>query len=229
MVTKVLLVSLALFALGTCQVAVNLCTQYGWPNGNYPDPYDCRKYISCNGAVATVMSCALGTVFNPNTRNCDAYGNVPICQYALPSPIVVTNICNQYGWGNGNFYHPYNCAEYIGCANGLTTVNACGAGQYYDQALGRCALAGTGYCRQYVFTPPPAPVVYPDGFDTYCSANNLATGIHPDPYSCFSYVECTFGRTTHMPCPAGLSFDRSLLVCDGNRYQNCGGNVLVGK
>jgi len=61
-------------------------------------------------------------------------------------------------------------------------------------------------------------------YSNFCGTHGLNNGIHPDPYSCLSYIQCTFGVTHHMPCPAGLSFDRNLLVCDDNRYNNCNYN-----
>jgi len=201
----------------------NLCAQYGWPNGNYPHPYDCHQYIA----------------FNPNTRNCDNYGNGiwgSLCNYNNPVPVnggyqypvYANNVCGQYGWGNGNFYHPYDCTKYVQCSNGVTTVMSCPQGLYYNPAIKTCSANAVGNCQQYVFVPPPSQVVYPNnGVDNFCGASGLANGIHPDPYTCYGYIECTFGVTNHMPCPTGLAFNPSILVCDDLRNVNCQGNYLV--
>jgi len=207
----------------------NLCASYGWPGGNYPDPYDCRKYLTCANGVTVENLCPAGLAFNPNTRACDSYANVQLCNYNAPIngiyPYVVNNICGQFGWGNGNWYHPYDCTKYIQCVNGVTSVMACPAGLTYSSALKTCSAGGVSPCRQYVFQPPVVPAA-PINYDQYCAANNLASGIHPDPYSCFHYVECTFGVTNHMPCPSGLAFNPALLVCDDNRNVNCAGQIV---
>lgn len=215
---------------------LNLCQQYGWPTGTYPHPYDCRKFLQCNGGVTAELDCPAGQAFNPNTKICDAYANVPICHYsAVNNPIYVNNLCSQYGWGNGVYYHPYDCAQYINCNYGVTTLNQCPYPSVWDPSKRQCMSVNgpvsgglPPYCSQYVFNPPT--YVQPAaGLNNYCKANNLQNGIHPSPFSCFHYIECTFGVTNHMQCPAGLSFDNNLLVCDDQRYNNCGGNLLIGK
>ncbi|XP_005103175.1 chondroitin proteoglycan 2 [Aplysia californica] len=229
MIAKILLVCVSLFALGSCSSAgvLNLCKQYGWPAGRYPHPTNCRQFIECSNGVTMELDCPVTTVYNPVTKLCDSTANVPICNYG-PSvaTIVVSNICRQFSWANGNYYQPYDCTQYVECSNGATTVMGCQNGLFYNPALKTCSTTNT--CLQYIFQPPTLPIAYPSNFDNYCSVNNLANGIHPDPYSCVSYVECTFGRTNHMPCPTGLSFDRNLLVCDDKQNINCA-VVPVGK
>merc|ERR1712183_878789 len=232
MLCKVVL-ALAFLSVASAQVVygvANLCSQYGWPVGNYPHPTDCRKYLTCNGGATFEMNCPAGLAFNPNTRDCDQYANVPLCQYNGINgyyPYLTNTICAQYGWGNGNWYHPSDCTKYVQCSNGVTTVMSCPAGLTYSSALKTCAANGVSPCRQYVFVPP-INVNYPANYDNYCAANNLASGIHPDPYSCLAYIECTFGVTNHMPCPAGLAFNPALLVCDDNRNVNCVGPYVPG-
>ncbi|XP_005103176.2 chondroitin proteoglycan 2 [Aplysia californica] len=233
MFSQLIVITAALVGLGACASVgvLNLCNQYGWPTGTYPHPYDCKKFINCNNGVTMELDCPATTVFNPNTKVCDNTINVPICTYnAATNPINVNNICTQFGWGNGNFYHPYDCGQYVRCNAGVTQISACAAGTYYNAATGTCSILPTNspFCTQYVFKPP-TNVLYPNGFDNYCAVNNLANGLHADPYSCFSYIDCTFGGTTHRPCAAGLSFNRATLVCDVNRYVNCNGNLIVGK
>merc|ERR1712033_119685 len=184
--------ALALLHVATSQViysSANLCAQYGWPVGNYPHPTDCRKYLNCNGGVTYEMTCPAGLAFNGNTRGCDAYSNTPFCNYNGVNgyyPYNIGNLCGGYGWTNGNWYHPYDCTKYVQCSNGVTTIMSCPAGLTYSSALKTCSAGGVSPCRQYVFQPPVVP---------------------PAPYSCFHYVECTFGVTNHMPCPSGLAFN----------------------
>ena len=82
------------------------------------------------------------------------------------TPPDVNNVCNQYQWGNGVYYHPYDCGQYIQCYNYGTTINACPAGTVYDAtqracigingvagAVGGVWNNGNPYCNQYVFNP----------------------------------------------------------------------------
>jgi len=227
----------ALCAVASAQLAgypynvAALCSQYGWNGGNYPHPYDCRQFLTCNGGATFVQTCPAGLAFNPNSRQCDSYANVLTCQYQSPVngyyPVAVNNLCGQWGWGNGNFYHPYDCSKYIQCSNGVTQVMQCPAGLFWDVSLKTCSANAINACRNYNFQLPAQPVAYPNNFNQYCSAAGLSNGIHPDPYNCLMYIECTFGVTNHMPCPAGLAFNPNILVCDDNRNVNCAAAVYV--
>merc|ERR1719187_734023 len=108
--------------------AINYCANYMWPTGNYPYPTDCRKYISCANGVTNVMPCPATTVYNPNLRVCDNPQNVPTCNYNAPAnvnPIYLNNYCTANGYGNGMYFHPYDCSSYINCNYGVTTVSGC--------------------------------------------------------------------------------------------------------
>lgn len=50
------------------------CT--GRPDGNYADPNDCSKYISCNGGVLFSRSCSPGLYWNQAVGICDWPANV---------------------------------------------------------------------------------------------------------------------------------------------------------
>merc|ERR1712032_1080391 len=78
MLCKVI-VALALLSVASAQIvysASNLCSQYGWPLGNYPHPTDCRKYLACNGGLTYEQSCPAGLAFNPALLVCDDNRNV---------------------------------------------------------------------------------------------------------------------------------------------------------
>merc|ERR1712200_298567 len=96
----------------------NLCASYGWPGGNYPDPYDCRKYLTCANGVTVENLCPAGLAFNPNTRACDSYANVQLCNYNAPI----------------NGFYPYDCTKYVQCANGGPSIMSCPAGLTYSSA-----------------------------------------------------------------------------------------------
>lgn len=211
---------------------LNVCKEFSWPTGVYPHPSDCAQFIQCSNGITAELDCPNGTVFNPVTRVCDDVANVPVCQ-GTGSVIDMTDACNLYSWSNGIHYHPYDCTMYIQCTFGRTTIMPCAPGLYFNPAVETCDRPNfnpyLNNCQQYItqFTAAPSAAVvpssmiYPAGWDTYCKDNALVTGIHPDPYSCLHFIECTFGRTTHMACPAGTAFNTNLMVCDDNSNVNC--------
>merc|ERR1712121_214486 len=220
-VTSLLLaLSVGLVVVNTHSIGItDICQQLLWPNGLYPHPDNCDHFIQCSNNITSQLACPITTWFNPITRRCDAPANVPQCS----KKIDVTNACNAYAWGNGIHYHPYDCTKFIECTYGKTDILSCDPGLYFNPALLTCDRPGINpYCGQYI-TPDPAVVGplptqgnYPGGWFNYCSANNLANGIHVDPFSCLHFIECTYGRTSHMECPVGTSFDATLLVCADN-------------
>jgi len=248
-----ILVSLGLLGLAASSSVgrLDVCAKFSWPTGVYPHPTDCTQFIQCSNGITNEIDCPNGTLFNPILRVCDNPVNVPICQSSV---VDVADACNLFSWTNGIHFHPYDCTKYIECTYGRTDIMACAPGLYYDPAVETCNRATSNpYCTQYVTAAPvpvatdaPVPVAtdapatdapatdapvpaYPAGWDTYCADNKLLTGIHPDPYSCLHFIECTFGRTTHMACPAGTAFNSNLLVCDDNMKVDCKVNLPVGK
>ncbi|XP_012940702.1 probable endochitinase [Aplysia californica] len=228
-----LVVSLGLLALvsGASIGNLNVCKQFGWPTGTYPHPSDCSKFIMCGNGITTEISCPNSTVFDPISHACDIYSNAKICSGSgSMTTIDVTDVCNLYSWGNGIHYHPYDCSKYIECTFGRTNIMACPTRLYYHPAAQTPNSAPPNpYCSQYVSQAPigSTPAGYPAGWDTYCQNKNMTTGIHPDPFSCLHFIECTFGVTNHMACPAGTAFNPTLSVCDDNANVNCP-QVVVG-
>ncbi|XP_045102250.1 serine protease svh-1-like isoform X3 [Portunus trituberculatus] len=41
------------------------------PNGLFPYPHDCAKYVTCSWGRGVVMSCGVGTLFSPDSGRCD--------------------------------------------------------------------------------------------------------------------------------------------------------------
>jgi Mg-chelatase subunit ChlD len=47
----------------------------------------------------------------------------------------------------------------------------------------------------------------------YCRKNLLVNGIHPHPHDCTKFIECTFLRTSIMPCGPNLVYDPIIQTC----------------
>lgn len=53
--------------------------------GLYPHPFDCSKYLNCNGVKTVIQSCAPGTYFSSTKQMCDYEVNV-ICRQPVLNP-----------------------------------------------------------------------------------------------------------------------------------------------
>ena len=42
---------------------------------HYEHPGNCRKFIMCSNGRGIPMDCAAGTIYNPDTGNCDIHDN----------------------------------------------------------------------------------------------------------------------------------------------------------
>ncbi|VDN23448.1 unnamed protein product [Gongylonema pulchrum] len=47
------------------------------PNGTFPVPDDCHKFIQCSNGHANMMPCAPGTFYDEKTKLCDHMTNAP--------------------------------------------------------------------------------------------------------------------------------------------------------
>jgi len=59
------------------------------PNGLFPHPHECSKYLQCDHNSLFTRTCGPGTVFNPLNSVCDWPYNVN-CQAVATPPVVVT-------------------------------------------------------------------------------------------------------------------------------------------
>ena len=44
-------------------------------NGNYEVRENCRKFLMCSNGRGFYMDCAEGTIYNPDTGNCDIHND----------------------------------------------------------------------------------------------------------------------------------------------------------
>ncbi|XP_046391379.1 uncharacterized protein LOC124159542 [Ischnura elegans] len=102
----------------------------------YPDPYDCKKYYTCEGKTATSVSCKDKTAFDPKQRKCvDDSGDlckdypVPLCKEKGQSGVIAgTNYsyeCIQGFAGDGTeFLYPMFNPEDSATTTPTTTASS---------------------------------------------------------------------------------------------------------
>ncbi|XP_037905161.1 uncharacterized protein LOC119647912 isoform X2 [Hermetia illucens] len=145
--------------------AENYVAQYGSecpPNatGQYPYILNCRQFLNCWKGRGYIQSCAPGTVFNPDTRECDNPEKVICLNYRSesnpnnhfarlqqvqtksysdsPSPTSShppRNIGDDVQCAPGSSGvqpHPFDCAKFLNCANGITYIQVCGPGTVFN-------------------------------------------------------------------------------------------------
>ncbi|XP_036336616.1 uncharacterized protein LOC118746806 isoform X7 [Rhagoletis pomonella] len=134
--------------------------------GPVPYPYDCRRFVNCWHGRGHIQSCGPGTVFNPETLECDRPDKV-VCGTpgvnGVSSELNVRQTTlqtasnpNKYRAGrlldvstgnvdslcpagvNGLAPHPTDCTKFLNCANGNTHVQNCGPGTAYSISMKTC-------------------------------------------------------------------------------------------
>ncbi|XP_031574328.1 chondroitin proteoglycan 2-like [Actinia tenebrosa] len=211
----------------SCKVQVisnNFCS--GKANGNYPDPSNCHGYIACSNDLIYHMPCPAQLKWNDRQKRCDwpkhAY---PACSGVTPTPTIAPttisggvggNFCQKKA--NGNYPDPNNCFGYIACSNGFTYHMPCPASLKWNDNQKRCdwpkyANPGCSGAHQW----PCYICVCPNGNcqSNFCS--NKVNGNYPDSAKCNGYIACSNGITYHMPCPAGLVWNKVQKMCDWKR------------
>lgn len=127
--------------------------------GPVPYAYDCRRFVNCLHGRGHIQSCGPGTVFNPETLECDRPDKV-VCGSALTNgehrEQQSTPQHNKYRAGrlidantdsvkslcpngfSGLAPHPTDCTKFLNCANGNTHVQNCGPGTAFSASKKVC-------------------------------------------------------------------------------------------
>ncbi|XP_037817731.1 uncharacterized protein LOC119607724 isoform X1 [Lucilia sericata] len=156
---------------GNWQNSENSVTEYytGCPSGHtgqLPYAYDCRRFLNCWNGRGHIQTCSVGTVFNPETLECDRPDKVK-CEAALgvlgvqsagKSPAPSHGSLKQPTYRAGRYTdstndnvevlcpagaeglqpHPSDCTRFLNCANGNMHIQQCGPGTAYSIAMKVC-------------------------------------------------------------------------------------------
>ncbi|OXA44536.1 putative chitinase 3 [Folsomia candida] len=103
------------------------------PDGMYPHPYDCEKFINCNAGNLTEFRCPAPLIFDPVTRRCE-----------LPELVDCEISC--LGKPNEMFPHPHDCALFIYCLQEQVNVFRCPPPLLFDGVNRRCDIPENVEC-----------------------------------------------------------------------------------
>nr|KAG5697168.1 hypothetical protein BaRGS_002177 [Batillaria attramentaria] len=131
-------------------------------DGVHGDPNDCGHFFECSNSYTFRVSCAHGSVFNPDINNCDSPLNVPACrhyvdEYVFMGHDVTTPTLDKYDYfcediPDGLYADPYDCAYFIHCSNGMRYRKMCAPGTAFNPDVGLCDRAVNVRCDHVIHT-----------------------------------------------------------------------------
>nr|XP_036221758.1 uncharacterized protein LOC106616975 isoform X4 [Bactrocera oleae] len=208
--------------------------------GPVPYAYDCRRFVNCLHGRGHIQSCGPGTVFNPETLECDRPDKV-VCGSALTNgehrEQQSTPQHNKYRAGrlidantdsvkslcpngfSGLAPHPTDCTKFLNCANGNTHVQNCGPGTAFSASKKVCDFKENVDCSDRENSAYGAVNSRDSRQYVFCPAG--ASGLHPHPYDCTRFLNCAHGQMVVQSCGPGTAFDRVKSICDYVQNVDC--------
>lgn len=126
-----------------------------------PHPSDCSKFIGCNYGVATVVQCAEGLHFNPDTWWCDLPENVN-CTVATSTITIkgrsledgLVTQCPQANKEQVTFLtHSEDCTIFYMCNWGIPLEMKCPDGLHFNATLNVCDWPTNTNCNSLMDLP----------------------------------------------------------------------------
>nr|XP_031846099.1 uncharacterized protein LOC116432824 isoform X3 [Nomia melanderi] len=183
--------------------------------GQFVYPPDCKFFVNCWKGRAFVQPCAPGTLFNPDTLECDfphkvsCYGG-EVAEF--PSTEYLDSLGRREPLASGSHAfleherlreprcppqitgmlpHPSDCTKFLQCANGGTHIMDCGPGTVFNPAISVCDW--------------PRNV---RGCEDALKSSDTTTPLVPPDYETFEHKKLQFNR--HEPakkivCPADFT------------------------
>ncbi|XP_055528003.1 uncharacterized protein LOC129720552 [Wyeomyia smithii] len=158
------------------------CFCLGRANGLYKHPGDCSQYLRCSNEEVERITCPEGEIFREDMLLC-VPGDSTSCV-----PAQVGDMCE--GRPDGQRYpHPYECDQFVVCADELPTVSACDRGNVIQPGTGNCAAGNAGTCELY---------------DNLCVEEETDIG-HPE--YCDIFIDCQLETGVAKSCSRGEIWD----------------------
>ncbi|XP_069970434.1 antigen WC1.1 [Penaeus vannamei] len=184
------------------------------PNGLFPHPQDCSKYLNCAGGRVFEQACGPGTVFNPAISACDwpsavdcsrlqeAHG---VARHATtPQPSSVTIFLGKV---------TETARSAVGSVVGI--VNKVVGNEHVDSLLEkvdwtyqRTKDKGKRLLNKLGISDSKTLCLGPDG-------------VYPYPKDCSKFVNCWRGRPSLQRCAPGTLFNSAKRVCDHPHQTVC--------
>ncbi|KAL9908665.1 tequila isoform 2-T2 [Glossina fuscipes fuscipes] len=221
---------------GNWDVTENTITEYytGCPPGHMgplPYAYDCRRFLNCWHGKAHLQTCSVGTVFNPETLECDRPDKVK-CDAAFGMLEAQSKQKKRMGemidgavdgavdilcplGAQGLQPYPNDCTKFINCANGNIHVQNCGPGTAFSKSMQVCVHPDKADCKGGAGHLPRAPHDISDHnakahqnspytVDIMCP--NGVSGMYAYPFDYTKFINCKSGKTAIQNCMPGTAF-----------------------
>uniref|UniRef100_A0A034V477 Transmembrane protease serine 11G n=1 Tax=Bactrocera dorsalis TaxID=27457 RepID=A0A034V477_BACDO len=216
--------------------------------GPVPYAYDCRRFVNCWHGRGHIQSCGPGTVFNPETLECDRPDKV-VCGGALTNgerreqqaTLHSAPQQNKYRAGrlidastdsvrdlcpngfSGLAPHPNDCTKFLNCANGNTHVQNCGPGTAFSASKKVCDFKENVDCGDRENSAYGA--VNNRDSRQYANLNYVDTNVQQNTLGRGEEKEegdifCPLGVSGHFPYP--FDYTKFINCKNGNTaIQNC--------
>lgn len=152
-------------------------------SGHFVYIMDCRQFLNCWKGRGYIQSCAPGTVFNPDTRQCDHPSKVScVTSHTMDTYQNLRrarkprdpNVAQNYESFNsparikcppgviGLLEHPTDCRKFLNCNNGATVVQDCGPGTAFNPRMSVCDHIHNVDCNRYGNLVDVGPIRQPN-------------------------------------------------------------------
>ena len=111
--------------------------------GQFVYEISCNKFLNCWKGRGFVQNCATGTLFNPETLECD-FPHKVTCISGPRTPLEHQNILSEENQAtcpsgfSGLIPHYTDCSKFINCNNGIEIVMDCAPGTLFDVKSNIC-------------------------------------------------------------------------------------------
>ncbi|XP_076315203.1 uncharacterized protein LOC143227818 isoform X3 [Tachypleus tridentatus] len=191
------------------------------PNGFFPHPDSCLKYLKCENWQLKIMKCPEGLGFNPNTRCC----NWPdTCDEEVKRPLIVYPAKKECPCYCCAIADPNDCRKFILCVNGHALEQKCSDGLLFNPKSENCDYAKNVNCDRTCDKDCDDKPTVPPG--NHCKK---PSGLFPHPTKCNLFIHCSNNIPDIKECPSILHFNPRLRVCDWPWIAGCGNNTNITK
>ncbi|XP_023209513.1 protein obstructor-E-like [Centruroides vittatus] len=115
----------------------------------------------------------------------------------------------------GQFPHEEYCDKYYDCWNGIAHTRQCSDDLLFNPVTLVCDWPRNVFCGGRRLRHIGSQLC-PRQFGTFL-----------DPYDCFSFIECVFGKPVRKQCAPGTAFNPTISVCDHLDRVKCYGRDVV--
>ncbi|XP_023242388.1 LOW QUALITY PROTEIN: uncharacterized protein LOC111640596 [Centruroides sculpturatus] len=176
------------------------------PNGLFPLPSDCHKFIHCSHGIAYIKDCPANLEFDADQEIC-----------SLPTgkcgEIIKDPICNE---STGLFPDPNNCSSFIHCDHGKAHRKNCPNPLNFNPELEVCDWPWNTNCEKEPGTHNRTCDVTPGIKCPPCACRV------PNYKDCTSFYQCLEdGTACKKFCSPGLYYNKEKMTCDFLENTDC--------